>query len=195
MKKILITLAILLLILSGCVMTTKYHITDSPLLQYDDSDGIEVQCLYLDREAITKRHNYKGNPFLAPEMVFTPTYSIIFELKIKNKENSPVKLDIRDIEFYYNDRRYRATSKSQIEDKINEYSRNGTDRLKQKRIAKAFMLGDIRTIPGNGEVKAYLVFMSSFPDRGEGELILPFKSQDGINITDFSFNYNFQLKR
>ncbi len=199
MKKLYLLIPFLIILLfsvflTGC-QTPKYITTDSPVLQTDEFGGIEIQCLYLDKEAINKRHGYKNNPFVAPPMTFTPMPIIIFEITIKNTEPAPVKIDSRDIEFYYSDKSYSPMSKVQMEDKIDENTKKGTDKIKQKRIARAYMLGDIRTIPGNSEVKGYLVFMRSFKDRGEGELILPFKSSADIEICDFSFFYNFKMKR
>ena len=199
MKKSYLLIPFLIILLfsvfiTGC-QTPKYHTTDSPLLQSDENSGIEVQCLFLDKEAILKRHGVKNNPFLAPPMIATPQPILIFELKINNMEPAPIKLDIRDIEFYYKDKRYRAMSKSQIYDKIDEFGDNGMDKRKQKRVAIGYMLGDIKTIPGNSEVIGYLVFMSGFSDRGTGELVLPFRTIDNLEITDFTFYYNFMLKK
>ena len=196
MKKILLIFCtiIILLSLTGCMMTTKYHITESPVLQEDEHDGIEVQCLYLDKEAIKTRHGLKNNPFLPPPMLATPKYMIIFELKIKNLEEAPVKIDIRDIHLYYKDKRYSAVSKNQMEMKIDDFTEKGTDKAIQKRIAKNYMLGDIRTIEGLSETKKYLVFMSGFKDRGDAELILPFKSIDDLEAGEFMFYYDFKLK-
>ena len=197
MKKILLIFCtiIILLSLTGCMMTTKYHITESPVLQEDEHDGIEVQCLYLDREAIIKRHGTKGNPFLAPVMLATPHPAIIFELTIKNLEEAPLKLDIRDIDFYFSDKSYRPMSMSLMNDKIDDYAENGFDKTKQKRLAKAYMLGDIKKIPGNSEVKGYLVYMKGFKDRGEGELLLPFKTPDGYEAGEFTFYYSFIMSK
>ena len=195
-KSLLIFFTIMLLLsLTGCMMTTKYHITDSPVLQKDENSDIEIQCLYLDREMIVKRHGTKHNPFLPPQMAFTPKTAIIFELRIKNNDSAPMKLDIRDIYFYFNNIHYNAMSKTQIEDQISDLATNSMDRIKQERIAKAYMLGDIKTIEGNSTAKGYLVFMSGFKDRGEGELVLPFRTVSGDDITDFSFYYNFNMNK
>ncbi len=198
MKKSILTVSLLVVIftilLTGCT-TPKYHKTDSPILQTDEYADIEIQCLYLDREMILKRHGIKHNPFLPPQMSFTPKTAIIFEIKIKNNDSAPMKLDIRDVQFYFNDMDFRAMSKTQMEDQIDEFSTNGMDKIKKGRTAKAYMLGDIKIIEGNSEAKGYLVFMSGFKDRGDAELVLPFKGISGDDITDFSFHYSFGMKK
>ena len=74
MKKSILLLFIITSVfaLSSCMMTSKYHITDSPILQEDESGGVKIQCTYLDRNEIIKRHGTRHNPFLAPPKVITP---------------------------------------------------------------------------------------------------------------------------
>jgi hypothetical protein len=101
--------------------TPKYHITESPLLQKMEVNGIDVECLYLDKAAIIARHGKTENPFLPPNLAITPQYIAVFELKITNLDTAPVKLSMRDVILIYNNREYKALSKPQIEDKIKEY--------------------------------------------------------------------------
>ena len=199
MKKYFILYVFLLIImlfaLNSCMMTTKYHISEDPILQEDEQDGIYVKCLYLDREAIIKKHGTKTNPFLSPTNLITPKTIIIFELTINNKDEAPLKLDKRDILFYYNNKSYKSMSKSQMEDKIDEADLKGLDRQKQKNIASRYMFKDITIIPGNSEHKGYLIFMKGFEDRGEGDLNLQFKSVDDLSAGDFTFYYDFVIKK
>ncbi len=175
--------------------TSKFHIAEGPILQTAEVNGIYVECLYLDEEAIKKRHGTSDNPFLPVFMVFTPKPAIVFELKIVNMDSAPLKIDSRDIQFYFNDKNYRPFTKVQMEMQIDDTVEKGSDRLKQKKIAKTYMLGDTRTIEGNSEVKGYLVYMAGFPDRGKAELILPFKSLDNIDTGEIKFDYNFKLNK
>lgn len=175
--------------------TPKYHITESPLLQKKEVNGIDVECLYLDKAAIMARHGKTENPFLPPSMVITPQSIIVFELKIKNLDTAAVKLSMRDVIFTYNNTEYKALSKAKIEDKIKEYAKNSKDRIKQERVAKGYMIGDIKTINGNSEFKGYVVFMGGFKDKGAGELKLYFTTPDGYDAGEMLFNYDFTLNR
>jgi hypothetical protein len=57
------------------------------------------------------------------------------------------------------------------------------------------MLGDVKTINGNSEVKGYVVFMGGLKERGEGDLKLYFTTPDGYDAGEMSFNYNLKLNR
>ena len=194
MKKILLLFIIFFsLLVIGCV-TPKYHESESPIVQSDNINDIEVQCRFLSHDDIVKIHGFKHNPFLNPPMVITPQIVLVFELTIKNQEEAPIKLDIRDIEFIYGDKTRKPLSKVQIEDKIDEFNDHGLEKARQRRIASAFMLGDIKKIEGNSTVKGYLVFMGGFKDRGNSELYLPFKTIDNFEAGDFTFYYDFRTK-
>ncbi len=193
-KRIFLALAASALLSFSSCQTAKYPISESPALQKGEINGIDVECLYLDEAVIKTRHGSKNNPFLPVPMIFTPQPAIIFELKIINKDSAPLKIDMRDVEFYYNDKSYRPMSKLDMEIKIDDTAEKGTDRVKQKRIAKAYMLGDIKKIEGNSEAKGYIVYMAGFKDRGKADLTLFFKSLDNIDAGEIKFNYNFKLK-
>ena len=194
MKKILLIFIIFFsLLIIGCV-TPKYHESESSIVQSDDINDIEVKCRFLSHNDIINIHGFKHNPFVDPPIVLTPKPVLVFELTIQNREEAPIKLDIRDIEFFYNDKSYKPLSKVQIEDKINEFGDNGMDKAKQKRIASAYMLGDIKKIEGNSTVKGYLVFMGGFKDKGSSELYLPFKTVDSYEAGNFTFYYDFRRK-
>ncbi len=196
MKKTLTAITvILLLMLSSCTITKKYHITDSSLIQEDEHDGIKVKCEYLDRQEIIKRHGAKNNPFLAPPMIITPHPAIIFELTITNMEETAVKLDIRDIDLYYNDKSYMPMSQSDMEIKIDDDEIKGFYKNKQRKMAEKKMLSNVETIPGMSEKKGYLVFMRNFKKKGNAELVLLFRTQDDMEAGEFTFNYDFYMKR
>ncbi len=195
---LLLTAALLIYsfaMLVSCQSSAVYHVAENPALQRSENNGIIVECRYLDRAAIETRHGKDGNPFLAPPYIFTPQYAIIFELKILNNDGAPLKLDIRDVEFYYNDKRYRPMSKSAMEMQIEELTEKGSNRIKQERIAKMFMLGDVKNIEGNSEAKGYLVFMGAMKDKGNGELTLTFLTQDNLEAGELKFNYDFRLNK
>ena len=195
MKKILLIMISVLFVLSltACI-TPKYYETDSPLIQEDEDYGIKIKCSFIDHETIVERHGFKHNPFLPPPMVVTPQPILVYEFTIKNLEEAPIKLDIRDVNFYFNGKSYRPVSKVQIEDKINEFGDSGMDKGRQRRTAKRFMLGDIRVIDGMSEVKGYLLFMGSFREKGETEMNVPFRTINNLEAGDFTFYYDFIKK-
>lgn len=172
---------------------TPYLSSKEPALQHAEMNGIAVDCLYMNYKDIEKKHGYKANPFLPPDLGLTPKQMIVFDLTITNKEAAPIKLDSRVIELYFGDKRYPPMSAVDMERKIDEYAEKG-DNLKEGRVAKAHMLPNITTIRGNSTTSGYLVFMGTF--RGKdvpAELALSFKTADEGNAGDITFNYTLTL--
>ncbi len=180
--------------LNSCMITPKYHITDSYKVQENENDGIRIKCTYLNREDIIKRHGTKHNPFLAPYRVMTPQPVIIFELEITNLEEGVIKLDQRKIDFFYNDKNYTPMSRLKMRMKIEDEVTKGSERLRQERIVKQYMFNDIEKIKGNQTVTKYIIYMRNLKDRGESELVIPIYTIDGLEAADFSFFYNFTTK-
>lgn len=181
-------------LLVSCQFTSPYLAAQGPVAQVAEGNDITVKCTYLDPVAIEARHGYRYNPFFAPELSFTPQKMLVFELEITNTDSAPVKLDIRDINLYYNDKAYRPMSTVQMEKKIDDYAESQS-RIREKRVARTYMYENIETIEGNSVKAKYLVFMANFKDKGDVELDLPLKTPDNFDAGEFTFKYSFKLTR
>ena len=180
-------------VLFSCQMTQPYQVSEGPVMQTAEASDIFVECTFLDQKTIEARHGFSDNPFLSPPLIITPQRMIVFELKITNNDSAPLRLDIRDISFYYNDMRYSPMSTVQMEQKIDNFSESRTT-VRENRVARSYMLPNVTHIEGNSKETGYIVFMDSFRDRGDGELILGFTTEGRNPVAEVNFNYSFIMK-
>ena len=184
----------ILLLISSCDTAKPFLKTAEPPLQVVEQNGVQVECLYLNYNDMEKRHGWKANPFLPPDLGLTPQQMIVFELKITNKENAPVVLSLKNIELFFGDKRFIPLSGRDMEAKIDDFADEKTDKLKENSIAQEFMLPGLTTIKDNRTQKGYLVFMGAF--RGKDiptELFLSFTTPDKKTAADITFNYTLTL--
>jgi hypothetical protein len=194
-KKLALSFLFLILIFSACTMTKSYIKSSSPddaFKKYDSND-LSVESLFLDEQALKNRHGKIANPFISPDLLFTPQYMIVFELKITNKDSAPIVLDSREVNFYFGEKTYRPMSTVKMQDKIKENAEPGT-LLKEERIAKETMLPLIINVPAYGTVKGYYVFMGNLKGKDvAAELVLPFKDINKTDSATVNFKYTFTL--
>jgi len=187
-------IAVLLLILS-CDTTKPYLKSTEPALQTAELNEIYVECLYLNYNDLEKKHGFKGNPFLPPELGLTPKQMIVFDLKITNNDSAPVVLNIKDVELNFGDKKYSPMSHLDMDLKIEEYAERNYI-LQENRVAKKFMFPYVTTVRGNSTTSGYMVFMGTF--RGNNvptELILSFKTADKNSAADITFAYTLTLMK
>ena len=86
-------------------------------------------------------------------------------------------------------------SRHKMEVKIEEEVSKGSEKIIRERIVKKYMFKDIEKIKGNQTVTKYIVYMKNLKDRGEGELIVPLFTLDGLDAAEFTFYYDFKIKK
>jgi len=189
----LFLLIILLLAISSCELERPYIKSTEPMLQEVEVNGVYVECKYMNYRDLEKKHGYKANPFLPPDLALTPKQTIVFDLKIRNNDSAPVMLNIKDVDLLFGDTRYRPMSPAEMQDNIEEYAERN-ENLEQNRVAKKFMLPYIKTIGGNRTESGYLVFMGGFRGRNiPTELSLTFTTLDKHTAAEINFTYTLTL--
>lgn len=183
---------IFVLILSSCMHSEPYHRSESPMLQVAELNDIHVECLYLDRNDIIKRHGLKENPFLAPSLSFTPRQILIFELNIFNNDSAPLRLDTRDVNLYFNNL-YKPLRTIQMDEKIVSFSDSPVHSYEQNK-ARQYMLPNVTIIPAYSSRKGYIVFMAQFQGKGKAELVIDFTSEQELPAGEFKFDYDLIMK-
>jgi len=163
------------------------------MLQETEVNGVYVECKYMNYRDLEKKHGYKANPFLPPDLALTPKQTIVFDLKIINNDDAPVLLNIKDVDLLFGDTRYSPMSPADMQDKIEEYAERN-ENLEENRVAKRFMFPYIKNIGGNKTESGYLVFMGGFRGRNiPTELSLTFTTLDKNIAAEINFTYTLTL--
>lgn len=183
----------LLLLISSCDTQRPYLKSEEPALQEVELNGIHVECLYMNFNDIEKKHGWKANPFLPPDLAITTKQTLVFDLKITNKDNTPVVLNRKNVTLHFGDKNSMPMSMADMADKIDEYAERA-DNLSENRVAKQYMLPSVTTINGNKTTTGYLVFMGGFSGRNiPTELTLTFTTPNGNTAADITFAYTLTL--
>jgi len=193
---ILFFLLTIILLISSCDTIRPYLSAKELPLQTAEKNGIAVECLYLNYNDIENKHGWKANPFLPPDLGFTPKQMIVFDLKITNKENAPVILNSKYVSLHYGDKTYSPMSKVDMDMKIEEWATDRAYILPENRIAKQYMLPAIATINEGKTVTGYYVFMGGFAGKNmPTELVLSFTTPAGKEAADITFAYTLTLNK
>lgn len=181
------------LIFISCGMTKPYFAPEpGEEFQMQEANEIIVKCRNLSQSEIKKMHGTRTNPFTPPPMMVTPQKMIIYELEITNNDTAPLKIDIRDINLFYNDKDIRPMSQKDMYDKITAYS-DKSNKLREKRVAKKFMFPNVKTIAAGSTVKGYIVFMATIRGQGfDAEFVPAFRTVSNDDAGSVSFKYKYK---
>lgn len=180
---------------TGCLTQRMPLSTKDSPIKTDSADGLSATLRFLDDATLKKKFREEINPFLTDYNTMHLRRVMVFELTVKNQGPKPVLFIMNQLELQFGGKSLQPYNRFQLEQHWEftdeERKTKGAHKAMRENIIKDFILQNSFTIPTQGGMKGYLVFVGNTPNYGPAKLYLPlFASKDEV-LHRFEFPFSF----
>ena len=192
----LVTLSAMLLFLGGCLFTGRppLELKGDPIQRAEVGD-FRATVGFMDDGILAAKYRKEANPFLSDYYSAQFKRIMVFELTLENHSDQAVQFFLNRVELKYGGKTLTPYTQFRLEDywQFKDAQRNteATYVSKRKNIIKKNVLPNSSTLPANGALQGYLVFLGNTPTHGEAELYIPIYRSKEEELGLFEFSYQF----